>query len=130
MKNVFIEAMKNPYDLTQMLQRINTHHILGNLTDADRTELETMARDGASLDGSADVLAMLRDHEERLRALEQTGTTGGDATAAPDAYVDGKWYRAGDRVTYGGKVWECIAPDGVVCVWSPETYPAYWQEVG
>lgn len=127
MKNVFIEAMKSPFDLTQMLHRINTHHILGNLTDAERTELEALARGGSSLEGSADVLAMLRDHEDRLRVLESHGSSG-SAEDVP-AYTDGKWYYTGDRVTYAGKVWECIAPDGVVCVWSPETYPAYWQEV-
>ena len=132
MKSVFEEAMKNPFDLSTMLQRINTHHVLGNLTDAERTELEGKAREVADPYGGVDVLARLRDHEERLRNLEQQ-SDGSDsdgssvAESAPD-YVVGKWYYAGDRITHNGKVYVCIAPEGVVCTWSPDEYPAYWQE--
>lgn len=29
----------------------------------------------------------------------------------------------------GGSVYTCIAPAGVVCTWSPDEYPAYWEKV-
>lgn len=28
-----------------------------------------------------------------------------------------------------GKVYECTAPEGVACVWSPEVMPGYWTVV-
>ena len=42
-------------------------------------------------------------------------------TGAHDAYYNG------DKVTYNGKHYVCIAPDGTACVWSPDVYPSYWQ---
>lgn len=44
-------------------------------------------------------------------------------TGAHDAY------HTGDKITFNGKHYICIAPEGVAVVWSPDTYPAYWQEV-
>lgn len=44
-------------------------------------------------------------------------------TGAHDAY------HRGDKITFNGKKYECIAPEGVAVVWDPVTYPAYWQEV-
>ena len=57
---------------------------------------------------------------ERLAALERT-------IQAPD-YAPGTWYYRGDKVRLGGVMYTCVAPAGVVCVWSPTEYPAYWQE--
>lgn len=42
-------------------------------------------------------------------------------------YVIGKWYYKDDKISFNGKKYVCIAPDGVVCTWNPEEYPAYWQ---
>ena len=56
--------------------------------------------------------------EERLSALERVSPV--------DSYTAGKWYNRGDRVFFNGKVYSCVAPDGVVCVWSPAEYPGYW----
>ena len=35
----------------------------------------------------------------------------------------------GDKITFEGGKYKCIAPDGVVCVWSPKEYPVYWELV-
>ena len=35
----------------------------------------------------------------------------------------------GAGVTFESKKYDCIAPEGVVCTWSPAEYPTYWQEV-
>ena len=43
-------------------------------------------------------------------------------TGAHNAYYNG------DKITFNEKKYVCIAPDGAPCVWSPEDYPAYWQE--
>lgn len=128
MKNVFLEAMKETYDLTDMLAKIDYHHIRGNLTDADREELVAVAREKANPYGGVDVLKKLEEIENRLRALEGQMESGGAAETVPE-YQAGKWYYTGDKVTFDGKTYTCIAPDGVACVWSPADYPAYWELV-
>ena len=129
MKNVFIEAMNEPFDLSAMLAKIDYHHIRGNLTDTDREELVAIARNKAIPMGGVDVMAKLQDHEARIKALEDAGkTTGGDTTEEDVAeYVPGKWYYNGDKVLFEGVVKTCTAPAGVVCTWSPAEYPAYWD---
>ena len=57
---------------------------------------------------------------ERLAALERT-------VKAAD-YVPGTWNYRGDKVRFEDVLYTCVAPAGVVCVWSPAEYPAYWQE--
>lgn len=127
MKSVFESAINSTFDLTDMLGKINVHHIAGNLTDTDREELVALARNKANPYGGVDVMSILADHDARLRALE--GAKDDTATDAEtvEEYVPGKWYRAGDRVTYDSKVYTCIAPDGMVCTWSPAEYPDYWE---
>lgn len=58
--------------------------------------------------------------EERLIALEKTVT--------PAKYAAGTWYYRGDYVIFEAEVYSCVAPMGVVCVWSPAEYGAYWQK--
>lgn len=126
MKHVFIAAMEETFDLSQMLAKIDYHHVRGHLTDAEREELIAVAREKANPFGGLDVRKKLEEIENRLRVLEGNTASGGDAETAPE-YQAGKWYYAGDRVTFDGKVHTCIAPDGVVCVWSPAEYPIYWE---
>lgn len=57
---------------------------------------------------------------ERLDALERT--------VQIPLYAPGTWYYRGDRVDFEGVMYTCVAPVGVVCVWSPLEYPTYWQE--
>ena len=128
MKNVFREAMNQTFDLTQMLGKIDFHHVRGNLTDAEREELVAYAREKANPYGGVNVLAKLEEIENRLRALEEGKLESNETETAPE-YQAGKWYYAGDKVTFDGKVYNCIAPAGVVCVWSPADYPAYWELV-
>lgn len=129
MKAIFIEAMRNTFDLSTMLQRINTYHVLGALTDADRNELEALARQKADPFGGLNVAAKLQELEERIRVLEQQKAedSGSDDAASVAEYVAGKWYYKGDKVLHNGAVYVCVAPEGTVCVWSPTEYPAYWE---
>lgn len=129
MKNVFIEAMNEIFDLTDMLAKIDYHHIRGNLSDTDREELVALARNKANPMGGVDVMAKLQDHEARIKALEDAGKTAGGDTTEEDVaeYVPGKWYYNGDKVLFEGVVKTCNAPAGVVCTWSPAEYPAYWD---
>lgn len=117
------------YDLGAMLEKINRYHIEGTLTDAERDELITFARNRANIRGGVDVFAKLEELDRRLKALENSETSTPSTGEAPPDYVVGKWYYSGDKVTFGGAAYECTAPEGAVCTWSPEEYPAYWNEI-
>lgn len=116
------------YELTDMLTKIDTLWVQSSLTDDERTELIDIARSGADPTQGVDVLEKLSDLDKRLKVLENAGTTDPEPGEEYPEYVAGKWYYKDDKITHSGKRYICIAPDGVVCVWSPEEYPAYWQE--
>lgn len=130
MKKLFENVIaRGGYDLGVMLQRIDSYHVEGKLTDAEKDELYGKARAGADVQASVDVLKKLEELEARVRALEEGGAAGGGSETGDTvaSYVPGKWYYAGDRVTFEGKRYVCSAPKGVVCVWSPGVFPAYWE---
>lgn len=130
MKSVFNAIIKaGNYDLHTILSRIDRYHAEGKLSDAEHDALVSDARAGARPEASVDmsaVLTRLADHERRLAALE-SGSAVQPEAGAPAEYVAGKVYQHGDRVTWKGKAYTCIAPAGTVCVWSPDDYPAYWE---
>lgn len=120
------------YDLADIIRKIDIMWWEGKFTDEQKEELQTLARNGASAGNSVDVMKKLEEFDKRITALEKAMQTGEpkdeEETTVPE-YEAGKWYYAGDRVTFEGKVYECIAPEKVVCVWNPKDYPAYWKEV-
>ncbi len=129
MRNVFMEAMNEVFDLSSMLAKIDYHHVRNNLTDEEREELIRIAREKASPFGGLDVESKLLELDERISKLEEAkASESGGASNAPE-YTPGVWYRTGDKVMFEGKEYFCIAPDGVVCTWSPAEYPAYWEAV-
>ena len=119
----------NPFDLPAVLERIKALYGRMEIDDAQRDELEALARERASFTGSLNTTDKLLELEERIRALEafHFNAEGGEEAEAQHEYQEGKWYYMGDKVAYKGAAYECIAPLGVVCVWNPEAYPAYWR---
>ena len=124
------------YELTNILTKIDTLWLQGSLTDAERLELIEMARGKADPAKGLDLLSKVIELEDRIAKLEKAGDQGepgsGDGTAEEEEYpeyVAGRWYRNGNRMSFGGKRYVCTVPDGVVCTWSPVEYPPYWQEV-
>ena len=114
------------YVLADMLHKIDTLWAQGDLDDEQRTELIALAQGNADTAQEVNMLEKLEELEQRVRALETGSTEPGEAH--PD-YVVGKWYYSGDKITFEGVKYKCIAPDGVVCTWSPKEYPAYWELV-
>lgn len=126
------------YDLSDMLKKIDTIWLQGNITDEQKDELVGFARDKAIPENSYeplqqqidDLATLVADINTRLKTLE-----GGEPepseeypeyvqpTGAHDAY------HKDDKVTYSSVKYICIAPDGVAVVWSPDEYPTYWQRV-
>lgn len=128
MKNIIksvIEAGR--FELSDILKKIDTQWLQGSITDDEKAELVALAQGGAKVENSVDIIAKITDLEQRVKALEEGKTAGGEAEEYAD-FIVGKWYYAGDKITFNGKQYICIAPVGQVCTWSPADYPTYWQE--
>lgn len=111
------------YNLSAVLSKIDTVWAEGKITDEQRAELCDLARKGAKVDVSVDVIAKIIELEERVRALE-----GEKPSEEYQEYIQGKWYYTGDTCSFAGENYICVAPEGIACVWSPTEYPAYWQK--
>lgn len=136
MKGIFETVIrKGGFDLNGLTTRIHEYNIRGALTAQERDELIALARGGATADSIMDVPSEIQRLWAAIRELKQSqgGQTGGSDPAGAAQFVQPTGahdaYYAGDRVIYGGKVYACIAPDGVACVWAPDVMPGYWQEV-
>ena len=113
------------YDLNSILNKIDTLWTEDKLTDEQRTELSDLARNGAEVKNSIDVISKLAELEERIKALEGDGSSDENY---PE-YTVGKWYYNGDKCSFNGINYVCVAPAGTACVWSPSDYPQYWEEI-
>ena len=138
------EVIKNvinngSYKLEDILYKINKMWIESAITEEEKTELDSLARENANTDNSIDLFNKIKeldlkiqDHEARITKLENAETEEPEEPTEEityPAYVPGKWYYNGDNCSENGKNYTCIAPEGQVCVWSPTEYPAYWEEV-
>lgn len=148
MKSVFINLInRGRYSLAEILRRIDTYHAEGKLTDAEREELYSMAREHADYTEAIDVASRFVEIDFAIRELQKVVSSIEDSLKAiaesvgmevPDTgvsdktypeYASGKWYYADDRVTFENERYVCVAPEGQVCTWSPVEYPAYWSKV-
>lgn len=129
-----IEA-KN-FELSDILKKIDTLWVQGSLTEEQRKSLIDKARNNANMQNSINVFAKLEELdrkvlelEEEVKALKADGSLSGDEETEETIpeYVAGKYYYNGDKVFHEGSIYTCTAPEGVVCVWSPSEYPAYWK---
>lgn len=153
-KNVINEGR---YVLNDILTKIDTIWIQGDLTDDEKTNLVNMAREHALPENSfapvqkqIDILAAqvtalkseIELHGKYIETLNTAISNLGGEVSEPEEPVQEEYpsyvqptgahdaYHRGDKITFtDGKKYECIAPEGVAVVWDPATYPAYWQEV-
>ena len=122
------------YELSDMLKKIDTLWLQGSITDEVRTRLSEKARANANVQNSLNILLKLEELDKRVKALEEsqnstesdTGIEEPTETIYPE-FESGKWYYAGDKISFDGSNYVCIAPDGATCVWNPTEYPAYWE---
>ena len=131
----FFEIMKNTiknggYKLEDYLERIYVMYVETKITKEQKDELDKLARENANVDSSIDILNKLKELDLRVTNLEKNIVE--EPTEPAEEYpefIKDKWYYNGDKITYMGKKYICIAPAGQVCVWSPDGYPPYWEEV-
>ncbi len=121
------------FQLDTMKTRLENLAAHGDITPEQKEQLLGMARAHADAANEIDVRKLLLDHEARLRALEARLAEGGETeggetevTLYPE-YVVGTPTNNGDHWSWNGVNYTVAnVPEGHVCVWSPEGYPAYW----
>lgn len=126
------------YELNDMLHKIDTLWVQGDLDDDQRDELVGLARENATPENTYvpiqeqidQAFAQISALDTRIKALEAGGSEPTDhepedewpewvqPTGAHNAYSNG------DKITYNGKHY-ISTMDGNV--WSPDAYPAGWQ---
>lgn len=126
------------YKLEDMLYKINKMYIEEFITEQEKTELDNLARENADpvnsyapiLEQIDNLYIKISDLENRVNALEKVGDTEETETEEYKEFVQPTdahdTYNIGDKIIYNGKKYICKT-DG--CVWSPDAYPAAWEEV-
>ncbi len=123
------------YELSDMIKKINVVWIQGNISESEKDELVSLAQELAKPENSFAPLqdqmdrafGLIRDLTDRVEALEGSGqaTEEYPEYVQPTGYHDA--YKRGSKITYDGKRYICIAPEGVAVVWPPDVMPDYWQ---
>ena len=153
----FVKAviLEGRYELSDLLKKIDTLWVQGGLTEEEKTELVQLAREEATPENSfagiqkqmdtlftnlAEIAKQVGENTLTIASikakLEEQGTVVPDPEPEPGEeypeYVQPTGahdaYHNGDKVTYQGKKYHCIAPEDVAVVWPPDVYPAYWEE--
>lgn len=123
------------FKLEDILHKINKMYIEDKISEAEKSELDGLARSKAKAENSYDIQKQLDNIFARLEALENrnTETEDTETTEPVDEYPEfvqptgaHDAYQVGDKVTYKGKKYICKLEN---CVWSPDTYPQGWEEV-
>ena len=123
-KNVIMSGRD---ELSDMLRKLDILWLRGQLSEDRKKELEQLAREYADPAMSQNLSAEVDELRRRIEKLEKAA--GGEAAGTYPAYIEGKRYRRGDQVSFEGAGYQCIAPEGQICTWSPGAYPAYWQAI-
>lgn len=130
------------YKLDDILHRIDVIYINGKLSDEERSDLYDLAREHANPEESFDpFLERLEELETWRKTVDADIAALKAGTAEPypepsDEYPEyvqptgaHNAYYNGDKVTWDGEHYICIAPAETPVVWNPNTYPSYWQKV-
>ena len=119
------------YVLEDILYKIDKMYIQGRITEAEKTELDSLARQNAKAENSYDIQKQLENIFARLEALENKDKT--EEPAEQEEYPEFKQptgahdsYKIDDKITYNGKKYICKLDN---CVWAPDVYPDAWEEV-
>ena len=126
------------YELTDMLKKVKTLWLEGDISDAQKEELIELARENAKpensyapLQNQIDTLfANVKELAQEIATLKNGGTLPEEETEEYPPYVQPTGahdaYKVGDKVTYKGQKYECMSAG---CVWTPDAYPQGWKKV-
>lgn len=129
MYNIFKSViLMHRYELSEMLRKIDSFYVQGEITDSQRAELTKLAQENADESLSLNLVKKLEDLENRVKNIEDSN--GGDVPVEEyHQFVQDKWYYQNDKITFENKKYKCIAPKDKICVWSPKDAPQYWEEI-
>ena len=148
MKELFLNVINNgDYELRDILFKINTEYVKGNLTYEDMVELDDLARNNANPQNSyasveerlEEAFRRIEELENKVKTLEATETKPNEGTNEPSEEVVEEYpeyvqplgghdaYKKGDKCSENGKKYVSLI-DGNN--WSPSVYPQGWKEVG
>lgn len=130
------------YKLEKTLDLIDEMEVKEKITKEEADELYGLARENAKAENSyasvetrmQDMYSRMTNLESRVDKLEGKGQENPEEPTEPtNEYPEYKQptgshdsYNTGNKVTYNGKKYICKMDN---CVWSPDTYPAGWEEV-
>ena len=126
------------YELTDMLKKVKTLWLEGDISDAQKEELVELARENAKPENSYAPLqnqinTLFENYKElaqEILTLKNGGTLPEEETEEYPPYVQPTGahdaYKVGDKITYNGKKYECVMNG---CVWTPDAYPQGWKLV-
>lgn len=122
------------YKLEDILYKISKMYIEDRLTEAEKRELDNLAREKAKAENSYDIQRQLDNIFARLEELEKKHiSVEEDEEEVIEEYPEfvqptgaHDSYNIGDKVTFDDKKYTCIMDN---CAWSPEVYPDAWEEV-
>lgn len=138
MYNIIKDVIESKsYELKDILYKINKMYIESAITETEKTELDSLARQNAVAENSyASLQEQINNTNTRIDKLEEKtakleGTE--EPTEPEEEYPEfvqptgaHNAYKIGDKITYKGKKYICKLEN---CVWDPDTYPAGWEEV-
>lgn len=132
------------FKLQAMLDKLTRLYIEDMLTEEEYDDLMQLARANANpdkdIEDNTDIVKQLmlrvteseqklKDLEARVVKLEDPETEPEEPVVTYEPYDPHKWYYKDMTCSFEGKNYICIAPEGVVCTWSPAGYPSYWKLV-
>ena len=138
MKELFKNVINNgDFELKDILNKISESYIKNDLSNNDKEELESLARDKANPQNSyAPLEQRLEEVFKRLQALEEVVFVQEEEPNEEETveefpeYVQPTGshnaYKAGDKVTFENKKYTCLMDN---CVWNPNEYPQAWEIV-
>ena len=154
MFKIFKNVIENSdFDLRDILKKIEESYIKSDISEEEKTSLESLAREKAkpensyaSLQEQIDELyselntlkSTVEANAQGMSALKETVEELGGTVTEPEIPVAEEYpeykqpsgahdaYKIGDKITFNGKKYICKLDN---CVWSPAEYPVAWEEV-
>ena len=132
------------FKLQAMLDKLTSLYVKDMLTEDEYDVLMQLARDNANpdveIEENTDIIKQLmqcvteseqklKDLEARIAKLEDPEVEPEEPVVTYEPYDPHKWYYKDMTCSFDGHNYICIAPEGVVCTWSPTGYPSYWKLV-
>ena len=130
MFKIFKNVIENSdFDLRDILKKIEESYIKSDISEKEKTSLETLAREKAKPENSyASLQKQIDELAERISKLEEN--SGEEVTEEYQEYKQPSGshdaYKTGDKITFNEKKYICKLNN---CVWSPSEYPSAWEEV-